>query len=585
MKDSSNKELKILLVEDKAGDAALIGKMFCDFPCMELSLVNRLSAGIELLERGDIDLLLLDMDVPDGGELDMVTKITSRFPSLPVIALTSRDEEAMASAALGNGIQDYLVKGSLTPGNLNRSIRYALGRKRAEGKLAESEHRFREIAGNIPGIIFQFRVPPGRSGYFSYLSPCANDLFAYPLNLGKPGWYLGVNVPEADRAEFLASVAEAVAKRIPWTYEGRFQPPSGETKWYHVIASPTRIGEELVFDGVITNITDYKQSEATLRKGEERLRMFSQASFECLTISDSWHFIDVNDQMALMLGYEKSEIIGKPIADFIAPSSMEIVDTHVQANCLETYECDLLRKDGVVLRVEARARSFLCEGKSLRLTALRDITERKLIEEALRKSLSEKDLLMAEVHHRVKNNMQVIASLMDLQSDSIKNADARAALQDSKLRVQFMARLHQLLYQSQDIVNIKVTAFLPEIAGFVQQSYGMNNVILRERVDDLIIDIDRAISCGLIVNELASNAFKHAFSAGTGHELTLGMRRDGNEFELSVGNTGKMLSDGFDIRHSRSLGLRLVEMLTRQLCGKLAIESGEKTTFIIRFPV
>jgi two-component system, sensor histidine kinase PdtaS len=205
--------------------------------------------------------------------------------------------------------------------------------------------------------------------------------------------------------------------------------------------------------------------------------------------------------------------------------------------------------------------------------------------DGLRRSLAEKDVLIREVHHRIKNNLQVVSSLMDLQSDTIQNEDARAALYESKIRVLFMARLHQQLCQSQDFTNVRLAGFLPDIAQFLCQSYGTKNITVQNRMEDIVLDIERVIPCGLIVNELVTNALKHSFREKTAGEVSIFMKRDGNEYELGVGNTGTRLPEGFDIQNAKSMGLRLVQMLTRQLRGRLTFESGRETVFKVRFPV
>jgi len=205
--------------------------------------------------------------------------------------------------------------------------------------------------------------------------------------------------------------------------------------------------------------------------------------------------------------------------------------------------------------------------------------------EELRSSMAEKEVMLREIHHRVKNNLQIVSSLMDLQSDTIKNEDARAALHNSKMRVLLIARLHQQLCQSDDLANVHVAGFLPDIARFLCQSYGKNSVIMQNYVDDIVLDVDRIIPCGLIVNELVTNALKHSFSATAEGQITIAMKRDGNEYELGVSNTGTPLPAGFDVKNAGTMGLRLLQMLTRQLHGALSVESGERTVFKVRFPV
>ena len=317
--------------------------------------------------------------------------------------------------------------------------------------------------------------------------------------------------------------------------------------------------------------------------------LYDLAPVGYFTISEAGLITEANLTAAKLLGVERISLVKHPIAQFIVPGDQHIYYLHrkqlFEADAPQVFECRMLRPDTSPFwaRVEATAAKDV-DGTPVCRAVISDISESKRAEEALKRSLAEKDILLREVHHRVKNNMQVIASLMDLQSATIKNEDARTALRESKTRIQFMARLHQQLYQSQDLAHIHVAEFFRHISQFLQQTYSMNRITMKDRVEDIALDIDTAIPCGLIVNELVTNAFKHAFSADAGGEVSICMKRDGDEYELCVCNTGTPLPPGLDIQHVESLGLRLVQLLTRQLGGKLVVESGENTAFKIRFP-
>jgi PAS domain S-box-containing protein len=349
-------------------------------------------------------------------------------------------------------------------------------------------------------------------------------------------------------------------------------------------------GRPVVMHGTIQDITDSKKAEKVLRQSESKYRALFELSADALILMESQtgRIIEANDMAVTLYGYKRDEFMTMKNTDLSAevPESINSLEEIVTKHG-EPYRVPMRlhrKKDGTIFPVEYTARLLVEDGQANVLVACRDMSQRKQMEDALRRSLEEKEVLLREIHHRVKNNMQVVASLMDLQSE-INNEEARAALQDGKLRVQFMVQLHQRLHQSGDVANIGMAEFIPDIVRLVGSTYGMSNVMIQTRIDNITLDMDTTIPCGLIVNELVSNAFKHAFSGKKKEELLISMKRDGNEYELCVENTGNPLPPGFNIQGTKSLGLRLVSMLTRQLRGTLTFKSAKKTVFTLRFPM
>ena len=212
--------------------------------------------------------------------------------------------------------------------------------------------------------------------------------------------------------------------------------------------------------------------------------------------------------------------------------------------------------------------------------------ERKLAEEKINASLKEKELLLREIHHRVKNNIQVISSLLKLQYDYIKDKEAQEMLIESQNRIEAMALIHEKLYQTENLSRIDFKRYIETLTDTLFDFYGVcaERILLKIDVDKVLFGIDAAIPCGLIVNELVSNSLKHAFPEGRCGEIKIALLPlDENVFELTVSDNGMGLPRGLDFRNTESLGLQLVNILTEQLHGEIEIDRASGTEFKITF--
>lgn len=217
----------------------------------------------------------------------------------------------------------------------------------------------------------------------------------------------------------------------------------------------------------------------------------------------------------------------------------------------------------------------------------RDITERVRAEEQIRKSLEEKDILIKEIHHRVKNNLLVIESLLKLQSHSIKDEKDKELFTESENRVKAMSMIHERLYRSKNLVDMDFKEYINSLAVQLFHSYRIQSsgVSLQVEVEDISLDIDTIIPCGLIVNELVSNALKYAFPGEASGSITVNICKmeEGGVYKLSVKDNGKGLPDDFDIYNATTLGLQIVLSLSDQLDGKLEIVRDGGTSFELTF--
>jgi two-component sensor histidine kinase len=200
-------------------------------------------------------------------------------------------------------------------------------------------------------------------------------------------------------------------------------------------------------------------------------------------------------------------------------------------------------------------------------------------------SLREKEALLQEVHHRVKNNLQVISSLLSLQSERIKHRPTLDIFLDSQVRVQSMALVHEALYQSPELAQVDFGEYVRSLTGYLLRAYGISpgKVVLKTDVRDVTLGISVAVPCGLIINELVSNAVKHAFPEGNSGEITVGLYSDQTGFRLVVRDDGIGLPVDLDLQNPDSLGLQLVDTLVGQLEGTIELDRSHGTRFDISF--
>lgn len=220
------------------------------------------------------------------------------------------------------------------------------------------------------------------------------------------------------------------------------------------------------------------------------------------------------------------------------------------------------------------------------IESIRDITEHKRAEEKLRESLREKEVLLQEIHHRVKNNMQVISSLLNLQSEYVKDKESLEMFKESRDRIFSMAFVHEKLYQSEDLTKIDFDVYIKSLTRHIILTYRIDPCAVRLNVNcsDVFLDINKAVPCGLIINELISNSLKHAFPEGREGEITIDFHPDGdNRFKLVVSDNGVGFAEDVDSSDTETLGLHLISILVAQLKGTMEIARDGGTVFKITF--
>ncbi len=322
-------------------------------------------------------------------------------------------------------------------------------------------------------------------------------------------------------------------------------------------------------------------------------RILDVADDAIISVDSRQSILLFNQGAEKMFGYSAKSVKGKPL-DILLPARLAGVHrAHVEAFDKSGVAARRIgagreilgrRKDGSEFPAEASISKIELQGEPVFTVILRDATERTLVDERLRTSLREKQVLIDEIHHRVKNNLQVITSLLALQARTISDAAMRKRFEESQHRIQAMAILHEILHQSGSLAHINFAEYLRRLAEHLFRSYGVAGKIrLRLDLDRLIVPVDAAVPCGLIVNELLSNSFKYAFP-GTSGEVRIKLRQEpGGVVHLLVADDGIGLPRDLDWESASSLGLRLVRTLAKQLEAAVEADRSHGTVFSITF--
>ena len=281
-------------------------------------------------------------------------------------------------------------------------------------------------------------------------------------------------------------------------------------------------------------------------------------------------------------------MIGRSLVEFstdIAHGNAMIERT-LEEKYIQGIETVHINREGNKMFIESNAALINFKGEKAILAINRNVTAKKEAEEKIKASLKEKEVLLKEIHHRVKNNLQVISSLLKLQSDYITDKSDFELFRESQNRVKTMALIHEKLYRSNNLSRIDFHEYVNNLTSSLLSTYGVNKeeITLVNKSEKVHFDIDTAIPCGLIINELVSNSLKHAFPDSLRGEITVDLKKQvDKKYMLTIGDNGSGFPDNTDFRNTKSLGLQLVITLVEQLDASIELIKDKGTTFKIIF--
>jgi len=509
--------------------------------------------------------------------------------------LAALDRVPRLNRTKAHHVMSFLVKLAHTfsqLGNSNAKLARLLA-ERMTDSLRQSESRYRRLLQEIP-VPLRVVSQTGQTVYF-------NDRFIQLFG------YADADVPTLE-VWWQQAYPDPVYRRrvikkwhamVQQSAQGQTAPAPEEFKitckdgsLRVVVVSNLRIGDDIV--ACFMDITERQRAEDSLQSA---LR-FQQQILDAIPIpvffkNEKYVYLGCNRSFEQFMGLERSRIVGKTVFDLAPPELAQIYhekDASLIAHPgMQVYECEVENK---ALREKRRVVFHKAtfedpdSGKSGIIGGVIDITERKQAEDAIKASLREKEVLLKEIHHRVKNNMQVISSLLDLQADAVQEPALLGILAEMRDRVRSMALVHEKLYQSESLARVEFAEYTRSLLEHLWRGHSaeLKGIQLRLELRPVSLSVVRAIPCGLLLNELVMNALKHAFRGRTAGEIAvvLGASPEGR-VRLIVSDDGVGMPAGLDWRQSNSLGLRLVQLLAGQLNAQLEATSDHGTRFQITF--
>ncbi len=500
--------------------------------------------------------------------------ITERVQAEEALRQTNRDLETSRTAAIDLNI-------ALEAENE--------ARKKSEADLRDAETRYRLLFEHSPDSIVI--VDPATARPLEF-----NEMACRQLGYTREEFaQLVVSDLEASETpEEISAHIASVLRAGRHDFETRHRTKSGEIRDVHVTAQVIEILGHPVYHGVWRDITERKRAEETLRESEGQLHAILENAPDGIYLNDfAGNFLHGNRKTEEIMGYKREEIIGKNMMELnlLAPEDLakaaKLMQESAEGKSTGPDELTLIKKDGSRIIVEINTSVVQRHGQPNVIGFVRDITERNRAEETIQASLREKEILLREIHHRVKNNMQVISSLFNLQAGQITAENARRVLKEGQLRIRSMALVHEKLYQSRDLSKIDFADYLRSLAAHLFHFYSVEAGrirLLETHLEPIYLSVNSAVPCGLLVNELVSNSLKHAFPADRKGTVEVGLRRgEDGIVELRVADDGVGFPGSLDFRRTESLGLQIVNLLAGQLGGTIELKGGNGTDFRITF--
>jgi len=618
MDDVLKTPIKILLVDDKPENILAMETVLENENYEFRKAYSSKEALKILLKEEDFALILMDVNMPEMNGFETAKMIYKRekLSHIPIIFITAYDysEESLFKGYLSGGV-DYICK----PVNSEllkikvqvfielfkksrllsvheqklKQINYHLEQGIKERKKVEEELRLRNMQlseaqklthlGSWEWNVLTNKITGSDEIYDIYEMKRLND-FTLEKLLGK------IHPADIDRVR--TTLADSITGADSFDIHFRYIPSGKQIKYINkkgIIIKNER-NEVVKIIGTSQDITDLKKTEEQLRIFNVLERMlneiyiFSEKNFKVLY---------ANEEALRNLGYDSHLINNCTLFDILKEFKKSSFRKAIAPLLNGTKDKIIMfgsfkRNNGSFYPVEVHLQLLEQNEKKVFLATVLDLTERKRTEQVLTESLKEKEILLKEVHHRVKNNLQIIYSLINLQSNSISDKGVLEIFKVSQNRIKSMALIHEKLYRQNNLSMVNFTEYLNDLVSSLSLSYNIESseIEFKLNTEQVFLNIDLAVSLGLCVTELITNCFKYAFPDNRKGEICLDLKLiANNKMVISIKDNGIGLPEKFDFKNNDSLGLKLVSSLVEQHHELLGIDQNGSTTFILEIPI
>jgi len=575
------------------------------------------SNALEAIDRGSVDLVLMDIDLGRGMDGTEAAEKILGSRNLPILFLSSHTEPDIVEKTEGITSYGYVVKNSgekvllasikmafrLFEARIqnqrkteeleaaNARLERALAEQERIGRaLKEREAEFRSLFDAVPAGVGMLK-----SRSFQNVNTEMCEIFGYSEAelVGERTRILYYDDGEYERVgRELYSPLKGSRRAM---VEARLRRKDGVPVDVLIGASaidPSSPDPMSSVACVLFDVTERKRAQDSLRVKDRLLVELFRACPECISVTtfEEGRFVEVNEASCRQLRYSREELLGRTVGELGIWCSGQDRDAAVRrlkaGEMVRNFETRHRVKGGAEIDVLMSMTTVEIDRQSYIISFVMDISERKRMEEALGASLREKDILLHELQHRIKNSLAMIASMASLEMGRVGDERLRGILGNLKDRIQSLSALYELLLKSGQAGEVDLGEYLKSIVASLSDTYaGEGRVVsIEQSIEEMPMDLKGAVPWGLIVNELATNALKYAFPSGDPGVIRIGLSKSNGTIELSVSDDGIGLPEGFDEASSGGMGLDIVRMMSAQLRGTLSRSGGKGTTFVVRAP-
>jgi len=577
-----------LIVDNDPITCAASEQIVKDFGYSTVTALNGAQA-FHFFQSISIDLILIDVDLGKGMDGAEVARQILAIREIPILFYSTHTEPDIVKKTEQVNSYGYLLKDSPNI-VLATSIQMALNLFNTCRKLKD-EKRYRELISNLDaGVIVH---APDTSIILT--NSRAAELLGLREDqmIGKRAMETDMKFIREDNSpllldEYPVNIIRSNLNTIKNQVIGVNKPNNNDIRWFSVTGFPSFSThgnmEEIVISFV--DISERKKSERTLLESEKKFRSYIESALDGVFVTNKEGFYqEVNHAATQLLGYSREELLQMHFTKVVPTETLEnakFAYTTLLEEGVFTTEVIFQRKDGTRF-IGILSSTKISEDQYLGL--VKDITERKEAEENVHKLLAEKEIILKEIHHRIKNNMYSVYGLLQLQSNTLKEDNAAACvLEDAAIRIQSMMLLYDKLYQSERFTDLLIEEYISPLVDEVIQNFP-NNVPIQviKEIGDIVLDAKRLSSIGIILNELLTNIMKYAFKGKSEGLIRVSAQMEDDKVIILVQDNGIGIPAGIDFVNSSGFGLKLIAMLTKQIEGKAKIERKNGTLVYLEF--